>query len=254
MTDLLKDFASDLLETADPEVAKARVDICAFAEFVMRDPSGAPFKLKSFHKTMLKAMVSHRWLLIEAFRGSGKSTLTSILYPLWLIMQNRDVRIMLVTASDVLSKQWLREIESYMMSPQYQRLVGDIIPSRAQVASDNLKWGEGEKAVLGRSPEARGLTLLALGTQGQIRGRRVDVAICDDIMSESNSFTPYQRDVLDHWFHTALLPTLDFNPADPLSGQCIFIGTPLYDADLLGQLKSEWKDMTCTNKSCPVCN
>jgi len=236
--DLIGDFADKLRESADPEVAAAKGDICAFAEYVLRDPYGNKVDLQSFHREMLYAAASERFLAIEAFRGSGKSTLMSVCYPLYRIMKNRDTRIMLVTASDSLSKEWLRHIENYMRAPQYQKLVGDIVPE----PRDNLVWTNEVKVVRGRSTAAGGATLLALGIGGQIRGRRTDVVICDDLVSESNSHTQYQRDVLEHWFHSAVIPTLDHNPADPISGQCIVVGTPLYDADLMATLKDEWND------------
>ena len=204
----------------------------------MRTPSGDLVHLKPFHREMLEAAVSERFLVIEAFRGSGKSTLMSVCYPLWLIMNNRDVRIMIVTASDSLSKDWLRQIESYMLSPQYQNLVGELAPQ----PRDGLVWTNEIKVIRGRSSSAAGSTLLALGQGGQIRGRRVDHAICDDLISESNSHTQYQRDVLSHWFHSAVLPTLDHYPDKPLSGQAVVVGTPLYDADLMSTLKYEWGD------------
>lgn len=234
---MFAEMAKGLLASSDLEVAAAKTDICAFAEYVMRDPQGRPIKLQDFHRAMLQALTSDRFILIKAFRGSGKSVLISVCYPLWLIMKNRDVRIMLVTAADPLAKQWLRNIEQYMNTPQYMKLVGgSLIPQ----PGEGLMWTSEEKMVRGRTNTGTGATLLALGVHGQIRGRRVDHAICDDLINESNSHTQYQREVLSHWFHSAVIPTLDHDPADVLSGQCVVVGTPLYDADLMSTLKAEW--------------
>jgi hypothetical protein len=170
----------------------------------------------------------------EAMIPTHNSSL--ICYSLWRLMQNPDTRIMIVTASDSLSKEWLRHIESYMNTPQYIKLAGNLIPS----PREGLTWTNEVKIIRGRSDAARGASLLALGVNGQIRGRRCDVVICDDLISEANSHTPYQRDVLSHWFHSAVLPTLDHDPEDLMSGQCIVVGTPLYDEDLMARLKREW--------------
>lgn len=236
--DLLGGFAESLRESADEEVAKAKSNLCDFARYVMRDPRGRPFELQPFHIKMLNALETDRFVLIESFRGSGKSQLISICYPLWLIMKNRDVRIMILTAADALSKEWLRQIEQIMSSPHYNKLVGDIIPS----GRDGLVWTNDTKVVRGRTSAASGSTIVARGVHGSIRGLRNDVVIGDDMVSEANSHTPYQRDVLDHFFHSAVLPTLDHYPDRPMSGQCVVVGTPLYDSDLMSKLKSEWSD------------
>jgi hypothetical protein len=238
--DLFGPLAEELLSASDPETEEAKRDICAFAEYVMRDQQGKPFKLEPFHRNMLKAMDSERFLLIEAFRGAGKSRLTCVCYPLWRVLQNRDVRILIVTESDKLSKDWLREIENYMLSPQYERLMGSrVVPLGLK---ENLIWANSEKVIRGRSQAAQGVTLRAVGVAGQIRGWRQDLVLCDDIVSETNSHTPYQRGVLSDWFHAALLPVLDHNPGDPISGQCLVVGTPLYDYDLTSELRREWGD------------
>jgi hypothetical protein len=224
------------MASADPEVAHAKSSIGEFVRFVMRTPSGQPFEVLPHHEAMLNAMVSERFVLIEAWRGSGKSRCV-IAYSLWRLMHNRDTRIMIITESDKLAKDWIREIETYMCSPQYIRLAGEMVP---QGFREGLIWTNTEKIVRGRSPTAEGLSLLATGLQGQIRGRHVDVALIDDVVSETNSFTQYQRGNVSHQFHAAVLPTLDHNPDEPLSGQCIVTGTPLYDNDLLSELRKEW--------------
>ena len=238
---LLADFASKLKESADADADAARKDIIKFAEYVLRDKRGRKLLFKPFHKEILRSLPQHRLLLIEAFRGSGKTSLAVIAYSLWLIMKNRDVRIMILTASDVLAKTWLSHIELYMRSPQYMRLVGgNIIPG----PREGLTWTNEEKIIRGRSDSATGYTLKAVGAGGQIRGFRTDVVICDDLISEGNSFTPYQRQVLSHFFHTSVLPTLDHYPDEPMSGQCVVIGTPLYQDDLMDTLKKEWAEET----------
>ncbi len=255
MGNIFSELADEIHASANVEVAAAKRDICLFTEYVLRDASGLPIKLKEFHKQMLRAMVTERLLVIEAFRGSGKSTLSCVAYPLWCLMKNIDIRIMLVTESDVLAKNWLREIERYMGTSQYIALAGNLVPGRG----DRLTWTSSEKIVVGRSADAQGASILAVGAHGQIRGRRVDRIIADDLVSENNSHTLYQREVLENWFHAALMPTLDIpmnqEAGDPLfgvdspmrdkfvkeiGGQIIYLDTPLYDNDLSWKLRQKW--------------
>ncbi len=243
--DIFADLAKQIAATSDLTVAKARKDICAFVEFVLRDNSGNPIILKPFHREMLEAMVDDRLVMIEAFRGSGKSTLSCVAYPLWCLMKNRNVRIMIVTESDILAKNWLREIERYMGGDSYIKLAGPMIPGKGQ----GLTWTATEKIITGRSEDAQGASVLAVGAHGQIRGRRVDRIIADDLVSENNSHTIYQREVLSNWFHGALMPTLDIPmednierapSLDTLGGQIIYLDTPLYDNDLSFELRKKW--------------
>lgn len=229
-------LVSDLKKASDPELAAARDDIISFMEYCFVDHRGNPWKLQDFHKKILELTLTERNLLIEMPRRSGKSSLMSVAYPLWRVMKNRDTRIMIISASESLAKQWLREIEHHMRdNERYKALAGNLVPELRKQT-----WTDKEKIVSGRSSQATHMTFLAMGFDGRPRGRRADLMIFDDVVNEQNSGTEYQREKVKDKFFKAFLPVLDKNLNDPISGQTIVVGTPYTLEDLYDDLSKKW--------------
>jgi len=99
-------------------------------------------------------------------------------------------------------------------------------------------WTDTKKIVTGRSPHATHLSLYGIGVKGSLLGRRADLVILDDVVSEKNSASKALREFLSDWLFKVLVPVLDVRPGHP--GQLIVIGTPFYSDDLYSELSTKW--------------
>ena len=238
MSNIADSLLSDLRKASDEKVYAARENIITFMEYCFTDPNGKPWSMQPFHRKILEMCQTERNLLVECPRRSGKSSLMAVAYPLWRLLHNRDMRIMIISASESLAKQWLREIENNLeTNERYRSLAGDLVPS-----ARTTTWTDKEKIVSGRSNKATHVSLLAMGFDGRPRGRRADLIIFDDVVNEQNSATEYQREKVKDKFYKAFLPVLDRNARDPISGQTIVVGTPYTLGDLYDDLAAKWSD------------
>jgi len=182
---------------------------------------------KWFHLKVIEELEKKpRRLLILMPPGFGKSTIVSVSYPLYLLARDRDLRILIISNTVGQAKEWLRQIESELLyNEEFRSVYGNLVPDPR-----TLTWTDTEKIVLGRSLSATHLSLLATGVQGNIRGRRFDVVIADDLLDLENSSTTTRRAGISDWFWNELLPRLE------PEGSLIVIGTRLHPEDLYSEL------------------
>jgi hypothetical protein len=157
---------------------------------------------------------------IEAFRGVGKSFITSA-YVLWELLRNPDVKILVVSASkaraDAFTTFTLRLIEEMPIlqhlkpkdSQRSSRVEFDVAPSIAD-----------------QSPSVR-----SLGITGQLTGSRADIIIADDVEVLNNSATADLREKL-------IERTKEFSAIlKPLEGsRIIYLGTPQTEDSIYNKL------------------
>lgn len=159
-------------------------------------------------------------LVIEAFRGIGKSWVTAA-YVCWLLYRDPQLKIMVVSASklraDDFSTFTLRLIHEvpflkHLMPRDGQRsskIAFDVGPARAD-----------------QSPSVK-----SVGITGQLTGSRADVIIADDIEVTNNSATQTMRDKLKELTKefAAILKPLD-------TSKIIYLGTPQTEQSIYNSL------------------
>jgi len=76
-----------------------------------------------------------------------------------------------------------------------------------------------------------------MGVEGTVESKHYDMIICDDMVTEANSSSAYNRKRLETWYYKELLPCL------LPEGKMIVVGNRFHPEDLYGHLmKSEMKD------------
>lgn len=157
-------------------------------------------------------------LLLEP-RGSFKSTVAAIAYPIWRIVKNPDIRILIDSEDLANSKKMLSAIKTHFESNEtFRSLFGDLRGD---------KWTESEVYVLGRTRVAREPTIATSGVETPRVGLHFDLIIYDDLHSVHNVGTPEQIEkVVNHW-------RLGSSILEP-EGEEITIGTRWHMADLYG--------------------
>jgi len=164
-------------------------------------------------------------LLCLAPRGHAKSTCTSVNFPLWLIGNNHNIRILIASNTVTQANLFLREITSNIeMNDKYKEVFGELKPPGRP-----KKWTDVE-IIVDRDQKLKDATVATVGAGSAIIGRRADVIICDDIVDEDNAKTEHQRESLSTWFYKVLLPVLD------PGGKLVVIGTRWHYKDLYSDL------------------
>jgi hypothetical protein len=151
---------------------------------------------------------SPRRCVIQAFRGIGKSYVTSA-YVCWELLMNPQKKILVVSASKVRSDDF---------STFTQRLIQEV------PFLHHLKPKEGQRnskvafdvapAQASHSPSVK-----SVGITGQLAGSRADIIVADDIEVPNNSMTQMMREKLAEAIK-------EFDAVLKPDGKIIYLGTP----------------------------
>ena len=161
-------------------------------------------------------------MMISAFRGVGKSWLTSA-FVVWLLLKDPDTKIMVVSASKDRSDAFSVFVKRIIYEVDFCK---HLIPQAGQ-RSSNISFDVGP-ARADHSPSVK-----SVGITGQLTGSRADIIIADDVEVANNSDTQTARDKLGESvkeFDAILKPL-------PTS-RIIYLGTPQTEDSLYNKLPS----------------
>lgn len=195
------------------EIIKQRVleekDIQIFCEEVLG------YQLEPHHLAILKsqqAVGESEKQLTLAFRGCGKSTIGTVARICFEIVKNPNLRILLVSNTQIQAEIFAREIKDHFEANQdLINIFGNFV---------GKKWDAKEIIVAPRTKNWKESTLSCIGVGGPTASRHYDLVVCDDIVDEENSRTSAQREKLRIWFYKALIPTLEPHARLFISGTC----------------------------------
>lgn len=159
-------------------------------------------------------------IVIEAFRGAGKSWITSA-FVCWLLYCNPEVKILVVSAS----KQRSDDFSTFT-----KRLISEMeilqhLQAKEGQRDSNLAFDVGPAAA------AHAPSVKSAGITGQLAGSRADIIIADDVEIPNNSLTQLMRDKLLQTikeFDAVLTPKED--------SRVIYLGTPQTEMSIYNQL------------------
>lgn len=176
------------------------------------DPTPIQYDIASFIQHGPKRCV------VEAFRGVGKSWITSAFVIHQLLLDPKK-NILVVSASksraDDFSTFTLRlineiEILSHLRPQEGQR--------NSKIAFD-----------VGPAPAAHAPSVKSVGITGQLTGSRADLIVADDVESANNSMTQVMRDRLSE-------TVKEFDAVLKPDGRIIYLGTPQTEQSLYNSL------------------
>ncbi|VVB88860.1 Terminase RNaseH-like domain protein [uncultured archaeon] len=213
---MIEPESSQNLERTLSTKALALLDPVYFAEKILG------YQAEPHHQRIMQHITGNKKTLDLAPRGFGKSTIGDIAFCLWRIAQNRNIRILVVSNTQMQAEAFLREIKAHLEgNTKLLELFGSF-------KSD--KWTESELFVTGRTMVAKEATITALGASGAVITKHFDIIIADDIVDFENARTELQRKKLSEWYRTALLPTLEPH------GELHLIGTRYHPNDLYQEI------------------
>ena len=177
---------------------------------------------------------SVRRVLIAAPRGTAKSTVTTLIYPLCKVAfkpSDEDLFIVIISESQAQSINFLSRIKYHLThSDKFKEIFGDFGPTTAK------RWTNNDIVL------ANGARIIAVGTGQRVRGfiegdTRPNLIIVDDFESELNAFTMEARAKNRKWITEAVIPSLSDD------GKIAMIGTVISEDCFLYWAKDSpaWK-------------
>ena len=162
----------------------------------------------------------HKRLVIEAFRGVGKSWITSAFVCHQLLL-NPQRNILVVSAS----KSRADDFSTFT-----QRLIGEM-PMLQHLQPRNNQRQSKVSFDVAPATASHAPSVKSMGITGQLTGSRADLIIADDVESANNSQTQLMRDRLGETvkeFDAIIKPEI---------GRIIFLGTPQTEMSLYNDLE-----------------
>ena len=157
-------------------------------------------------------------MIIQAFRGVGKSWITSA-YVVWLLYMNPQLNILVVSAS----KSRSDDFTTFTL-----RLISEMdILAHLRPKTDQRQ----SKISFDVAPAAasHAPSVKSVGISGQLAGSRADVIVADDIEVPNNSMTQGMRDKLSE-------AVKEFDAILKPDGRIIYLGTPQNQESLYNKL------------------
>ena len=161
--------------------------------------------------------------LVVMPRGTFKSTLGSVAYPIWRLLRNPDLTILLDSELYSNSKNFIREIKGHLQAEKMTEFFGNQI---------GPKWDEGEIILKSRQANRKEASITAGGLGTTRIGQHYDLIIGDDYNSPQNSETVEKcQKVIDHCRYNLNI----LNPG----GEYLIIGTRYSERDVIGFMLKE---------------
>lgn len=177
------------------------------------------------HKDTIDALESDSTRkLIVLPRGSLKSSVCDVAYPIHSLLNNPNERILITSELYTNSKNFLREIKYHLEGERMTSLFGDF---RGDV------WNESEITIRQRTKNVKEASITVGGVGTTKVGQHYDKIICDDLNSPDNTNTSDNAERVLSFFKyliSILEPT----------GTLVVVGTRYSELDVIGHiLRSE---------------
>lgn len=175
----------------------------------------------SVHGKTLAALEStKKRKLICLPRGSFKSSLCTVSYPIWRMLRNFNIRVLIDSEVYENSKNFIREIRGKLESPEIIHYFGYFV---------SKQWAEGAITVAQRTKIYKESTFTASGIGAGKTSQHYDLIVLDDLNSEKNSSTPEGcKKVIEHYQRTIGLLEPD--------GEIVVVGTRYSSSDVIGYI------------------
>lgn len=158
--------------------------------------------------------------LICVPRGCLKSSIACVAYPIWRLIRNPNLRILIDSELYTNSCTFLRQIKLNLESPIFEILFGRF---KSRV------WNESEILINQRTSKHKEASITVGGIGTTKVGQHYDIIIADDMNSPKNSNTPENAEkVVDHYKYNLSILEPD--------GEYVIIGTRYSDSDLIGYI------------------
>lgn len=161
-----------------------------------------------------------RRLIIQAFRGVGKSWIT-VAFVLWCLLLNPQMKILVVSANQQLADAFSIFTKQLIHGmPMLQHL------------APNALTGQRDSSItfdVGPATPSKDPSVKSAGITGQITGNRADLIVGDDVEVPKNSYTHDMREKLAELVK-------EFDAVLKPGGRVVYLGTPQVEDTLYNKL------------------
>lgn len=155
---------------------------------------GYPDMVKRIHGKICDILEGNEWdILISQPRGTYKTTLVSIAYPLWMLAKNPNIRALIRSAKMDLPIAIMREIKSHITSNElFIRLFGKL--------ESDLKWTNSEIIINTKNSYNKECTVTLGAVESGKVGGKFDIIINTDIENadDRESLAIREKKIRDH--------------------------------------------------------
>jgi predicted phage terminase large subunit-like protein len=156
---------------------------------------------------------------------TAKSSLITLSYPFWLILNNPDTNIVIVNNTQTLAENFGIRLRQLFIDYQEILALNNIRLSDTKHSNSFFMF----ETLDGKLYEG---SIKLMGTGGTLTGQDVDILICDDLIKGFSDVTPTLLDKKIEWFKSIILQRLE--PHSKL----IVLGTRWASNDVIGYLQS----------------
>lgn len=196
------------------------------------------YEVKPLHLAVIQHQFRHRFNMVQMFRGSGKSTIGTVVKCIHFLACDPNLRILIGSKTITNAEGFLKEIRGHMeKNEELGDLFGPFYDSR-KTRADGRKWETSEIEVLGKITITKEASITCVGVDSTIVSKHYDVFQSDDLLDENNTRTAHMRKKTRTWYHKTYMPCLE--PPDekvPFRGQHNMLGTRFHYEDLYGELE-----------------
>ncbi|MFA5106757.1 MAG: hypothetical protein WC497_00335 [Patescibacteria group bacterium] len=227
MINLPPDVSKAIAGNQKVRIAIARQSHLAFFTVYLHNYIKYPFA--PFHDDLfdITERNDNRYAVITAFRGSGKSTILTLSYPLWAIIGRPQKKFVLILGNT------MHQAQTYMKHIKSE-LEGNLLLRRDLGPFQEENNWQAASIVL----QKYGARITCASYEQGIRGLRhrqyrPDLIICDDIEDLDSVKTLESRDRTADWFKGEVLPAGDRNT------RVFVVGNLLHEDSLIMRLRKE---------------
>ena len=155
---------------------------------------------------------------------TAKSSLITLSYPFWLILNNPNYNIVIVNNTQTLAENFGIRLRQLFIDYSELLALNNIRLSDTKHSNSFFMF----ETLTGHLYEG---SIKLMGTGGTLTGQDVDILICDDLIKGFSDVTPTLLDKKIEWFRSIILQRLE--PHSKL----IILGTRWASNDVIGYLK-----------------
>lgn len=225
---LPKELQKEILKDQKVRLELTRNNILIFLAVYFADY--IKYEIAPFHQEILGILQSNdiKNVVIEAFRGSGKTTFVTLAYTIWAILGIQQKKFILLLAhTEEQARQYLSNIKRQLETNEILRK--DLGPFE----EPNDEW-RATSIVLPKYNARITVASVEKHVRGLMHGPyRPQVVICDDLEDLDTVRTAEERKKLYDWLIGTIIPMGDTGLT-----RLIIIGTNLHRDSLIAQYKS----------------
>jgi hypothetical protein len=187
---------------------RAREDIVEFFDFVMEDQERhLPIRAVAHQRVHLRFVMDHR-RSVSLIAAEHAKTFDAVAITLYMLGGHPNLRGVFLSAAQEQSKKAVRMVSDYVLANPRLRLVfPELLPSDRR----DEPWTQTAITVR-RPPGTADPSLVALGIDGPIWGRRIDWLVGDDLLTAENTATSDGRRKVHEWVDGSALSRMMAGP------------------------------------------